>query len=157
VEADLAAALHAHAGVAPADWRAYGRVAGLAADKFGLALAPPALPPRSLSLGARPAPARGRMKGLVGVMCAGPQLLSKPSTLACDCEAGAFGAPDNYPELPLVTPPPRANEGHLAAGLAQQRLSSARQVRRAQAARPAMRAAACGGAAVRARVLRPAL
>lgn len=52
VEAALAAALHAHAGVAPADWRAYGRMAGLAADKFGLRLAPPALPPRSLSLGA---------------------------------------------------------------------------------------------------------
>ncbi|KAK9842285.1 hypothetical protein WJX81_004630 [Elliptochloris bilobata] len=51
VEASLAAALHAHAGVAPADWRAYGRMAGLAADKFGLRLAPPALPPRSLSLG----------------------------------------------------------------------------------------------------------
>lgn len=54
VEAKLAAALHAHAGVAPADWRANGRLAGLAADKLGLCLAPPALPPRALSLGARP-------------------------------------------------------------------------------------------------------
>ena len=52
VEAALAAALHAHAGVAPADWRAYCRMAGLAADKFGLRLVPPALPPRALSLGA---------------------------------------------------------------------------------------------------------